>query len=191
MVFYYSNALTIKTQIHWATFLFQLHQTVLSTSPSDAENCIWWQMMTRGSLRPPEPDSNGISIGSAVFAQLSADRHLNCHFRWGSGPPSNAWFLRPNQAKNPNGIAFGSAVFAQLATECPYTPQWATLPFKIPLPMTDLDLHVIRGSLGPPEYSPQTASWISIGLAIFARSLLWWTVRPHYLVCNNRPHLRT
>ena len=35
---------------------------------------------------------------------------------WGSGPPSNTWFLGPTQVHNPNGISIGSAVFAGLTT---------------------------------------------------------------------------
>jgi len=35
-------------------------------------------------------------------------------FSWGSGSPSNSWFLGSVQAHNPNGITIGSAVFAGL-----------------------------------------------------------------------------
>jgi len=67
--------------------------------------------------------ANGISIGSAVFAQLTAvspytlqwttlSPPQNCPFPWGIWPPSNTGFLGPIQAHNPNGISIGSAVFA-------------------------------------------------------------------------------
>jgi len=66
----------------------------------------------------------------------------------------NTWFLGPIRVHNPNGISIASAIFSQLTAECPYTLQWATPPpWKLPLPVGDLDPHVIRGSLGPPESS--------------------------------------
>jgi len=41
----------------------------------------------------------------------------------------------------------------------PYTLQWvAHSPSKFPLPIGDLDLHLIHGSLGQRESSTQTAS---------------------------------
>ena len=61
-------------------------------------------------------------------------------------------------------------------------------PSKLPLLMGDLDLHLIHGSLGPPESSNQTASW-SIQL-ILQGSLVWQTDRlidrTCYSVNNNR-----
>jgi len=52
---------------------------------------------------------NGISIGSATFAGLTAERPCtlqwagpfpqNCPFHWGSGAPSNTWFLEPTRAQ--------------------------------------------------------------------------------------------
>jgi len=66
---------------------------------------------------------NGISIGSAVFAQTTAE--CTYTLQWdaafplkiaashgGSGPPSNTWFLGPTRVLNPNGISIGSAIFA-------------------------------------------------------------------------------
>ena len=47
-----------------------------------------------------------------------------------------------------------SAVFAQLTAECTYTLQWPT-PSQLPLPMGDLDAHLIHGSLGPPSLQPK------------------------------------
>jgi len=69
---------------------------------------------------------NGISIGSAVFAQLTADCHWACpgmpfpltvvrsHGR--SGPSSNIWFLEPTRAHNPIDISINSTIFAGLIT---------------------------------------------------------------------------
>ena len=53
---------------------------------------------------------NGISIGSAVFAELTAEDSYtlqwaalsaqNCPFTWGIWTPSNTWFLGPNAVHN-------------------------------------------------------------------------------------------
>jgi len=63
------------------------------------------------------------------------------------------------------------------------------LPSKLPITMRDDDLHLIHGSLGPPESSTQTASW---SVEPFLQGSLLWqtdkqTNRPHYSVCNDRP----
>jgi len=71
---------------------------------------------------------NGISIGCAVFAQMTAE----CPYtlQWdapfllsklpvpigGSGPPSNTWFSGPTRVVKPNGISIGSAIFARLTS---------------------------------------------------------------------------
>ena len=70
---------------------------------------------------------NGMSISSAVFAQLltadnpyalqwGAPSPKNCPFPWGIRIPSNTWFLGPIQLHNPNVILTGSAVFAWLTS---------------------------------------------------------------------------
>jgi len=68
---------------------------------------------------------NGISIGLAVFALMTAEcpykltlepplspRIAPSHGR--SGPPSSTWFPGATRVLNPNGISIGSAVFAGL-----------------------------------------------------------------------------
>jgi len=54
--------------------------------------------------------------------------------------------------------------------------QWDVLsPSKLPLPMGDLDPHLMHGSLGSPESSTQTASW---SVQPFLQgSLVWQTDR--------------
>ena len=94
-------------------------------------------------------------------------------------------FLGPIRANNLKGISIGSASFAQ---QCPYTIQRdALLPLKMPLPMGDLDLHLIRGSLDPPESSTQMAS--RSVQPFLQGSLVWQTDRPRYSVGNNKLHL--
>ena len=92
---------------------------------------------------------NSISIGSAVFAQLTAERRYTVQraacpplkiasSHGGIWTPFNTRVLiGPIRAHNPNGISTGAAVFEQMATQCPYTLQCAALPpSKLPLPMT-------------------------------------------------------
>jgi len=68
---------------------------------------------------------NSISIGSTIFAQLTAGSPYT--LQWAahcppkiapshrvSGPQSNTWSLRPTRVQNPNGISIDSAIFAEL-----------------------------------------------------------------------------
>jgi len=84
-------------------------------------------MYTRASLAHMGVHNlNGISIGSAVFAQLTAERPytlqraalspLKIASSHGGSGPSNALFLGPIPAHNPSGISIGSAVFPGLKT---------------------------------------------------------------------------
>jgi len=79
-----------------------------------------WHHPTRflGPIRAYNP--NGISIGSAIFAQMTAEcpdtlqwdapfASQNCAFPLGIQTPSNTWFPEPTQVLNPNGISVGSA----------------------------------------------------------------------------------
>jgi len=79
--------------------------------------------VTRGSHNP-----NGISISSAVFAQMTAECLYTLHWdapspplkiappNGGSGLPSNTWFLGPTRVLNLNGISIGAAVFTGLTS---------------------------------------------------------------------------
>jgi len=85
-----------------------------------------WTPSNTWFLRPIRAHNpNGISIGSAVLAQMTAE----CHYTLqrdapfpsklsipigGSGPLSNTWFLRPTRVLNPKGISIGAAVFPGL-----------------------------------------------------------------------------
>jgi len=71
--------------------------------------------------------SNSISIGSALFAQVTAESPYTLKLaapfplkiapmHGGSGPISNTWFLGPTWVYNPNGMSISSAVFARLTT---------------------------------------------------------------------------
>ena len=80
---------------------------------------------------------NGTSIGSAIFAQLTAECRRACpgtsfpakiaHSHEATWTPSNAWFLGPARILNPNGISIGSVNFAQLTADRFCTLHWATL----------------------------------------------------------------
>ena len=80
---------------------------------------------------------NDISIGSAVFAQLTADSlctfytmsrpfPLKIVLRTGSGLPANIWFLGTTRGHNPHGISIGSAVFAGLTVVIDRPTDYAT-----------------------------------------------------------------
>jgi len=107
-------------------------------------------------------NTNGKLISSAVFAQLTAESPYALQwgplppqispFPWGSGLPSNSWFLGPDQAHNLSGITIVSA---------------------LPLPMADVDPHLIHSSLAPPESSAQMASWLA--QPFLQGSLVWQT----------------
>jgi len=71
---------------------------------------------------------NGVSIGSAVFAQFTAESHYTLQQAaprypikiapsyGASEPPCNTWFLRPIKILNANGSSVGLAVFAGLTS---------------------------------------------------------------------------
>ena len=152
---------------------------------------------------------NGISIGSAVYAQLTAESpytlqrapfspkfplsigDLDPHLTHDSLGP-----YEPITQTASNGISIGSAVFPQMITECPYTLQW-----DAPFPLKIVPSH---GAIWTP--SPSSNTWfpgptrilrpngISISSAVFAGLTSVTdrpTDRPRYSVGNNRPHLRT
>jgi len=114
---------------------------------------------------------NNTSIGSAIFAQLTAvlsgmpGHVLSQKIAPSLGTiwtPSNTWFLGPTRVQILNGISIGSAVFAHIVADSPYTLQWAA-PSASKLPLSHegiwiLDPHLLRGFLGPPEFSTKTAS---------------------------------
>jgi len=104
---------------------------------------------------------NSKLTGSAVYAQLTAESLYALQwgtvpqispFPWGSGLPSNSWFLGPVQAHNPNGITIVSA---------------------LPLPMANVDPHLIHSSWAPTESSAQTAS--QLVQPFLQGSLVWQT----------------
>jgi len=86
-------------------------------------------------------NSNRISIGLVVFAQLTAKcsyiLQWAAHFPlkiassqgWFGPSPSNAWFRGPTRVLNPNGISIGWAVFARL-TSVTYVRSKAMRPNK-------------------------------------------------------------
>jgi len=82
--------------------------------------------LIHASLGPAESITH-ISIGSAVFAQTTAERRYTLQWaapfplkitdsQGGSGLPSNTRFLGPIWTHNPNSISIGSAVFAGLTS---------------------------------------------------------------------------
>jgi len=83
-----------------------------------------------------------------AHSRLSSGMPGSIPFAWRSGPPVIHASLCPP----------GSAIFAQLTAESHYSLQWAPIFPKLPLPMGDLEPHIIHDSLCP-----------SISLAVFAQ----------------------
>jgi len=121
-------------------------------------------------LRPTRVHNpNGKFIGSAIIAQLTAEspytynglffppklpllmRYLESHLTRGSlGPPESStqtasWSVQPFLHRRPQRIPI-------LYNGTPLPPS------KLPLPIRDLDPHLIHGSLGPLESSTQMIS---------------------------------
>jgi len=81
------------------------------------------------------------------------------------GLPCNTWFLGPIRVHNQKGASIGSAVCGHMTVECvpilysvPILYNGTPLFQKLPLPMGNLDPHLIYGSLGQPEYLIQMTS---------------------------------
>jgi len=83
-----------------------------------APTCTQSNMCLLGPTRVHIP--NGISIGSAVFAQLTAESPYSLQWAapfpvkiaplaWGSGPLFNAWFCGPTRVCIPKDISIDSA----------------------------------------------------------------------------------
>ena len=103
--------------------------------------------------------------------------------------PSNTCFLRPTQVHIQTVQLFLHSLwqsFPLLYNGRPLSPSNLYLRMK-----GDLDPHLTHDSLGPPESTTQTSSWLvqpfSAGLTIMNRP----TDRPRYSICNNRPHLHS
>ena len=122
------------SNVPWVTwklfFVFHVRNKATNSETVIAE-IIKVLLLAFDSLGPWSPiwahNPNGISIGSAVFAQMTAECAYtlqwdassppqNCPFPWGNWTPSNTWFHGPTWVLNPNGISIGSAVFAGLTS---------------------------------------------------------------------------
>ena len=114
-----------KRQIDWFSHFCKGHSRVSSGMPQHVlspNNCpfAWVVAPSNACFLAPTlvHNPNGISISSAVFAQITAE----CRYtlQWaaprGSGPPSNTWFPWPTRIYNPNGISISSAVLAGFTT---------------------------------------------------------------------------
>ena len=135
---YSSDSLTQKTHPRIKQRVASYHTTkVIAHAKPVIANCVPKLVAMATSLRTSGPPSNtwflrpirahnpnGISIGSAVFAQMTAECPYilqwdacplqNCPFPRGPGPPSNTRFLGPTQVLNPNGSWIDAAVLAGL-----------------------------------------------------------------------------
>jgi len=112
-------------------------------------------------------NQHGKSIGSADFAQLTAECH-RAHSRHLANTIEhvhtgatwhilNLCFLWPTRVHNPNGKLIGSAVFAQLTAESLYTVFVTPFLQNCPIPWGHLDLHLTHDFLVPSEPTTQMA----------------------------------
>ena len=131
----------------------------------------------------PVHNTNDISIGSAIFAQFTAQCRRACtamsfplkvaHSHGAIWAPSNTWLLDNTRTHNPNGISIGSAAFAQFTEQChmlynqpPLTPSKLPISMEIWIldpPSSTWFLGSIRAN--NPKKNPYG---ISIGPAVFA-----------------------
>ena len=117
----YHTTKVIARQSHRASYskcIPNLVAMATSLSTSGLPSNTWFL----GPIHAHNP--NVISIGSAIFAQLTAEFPYtlqwdapfplqNCPFPWGSGTPSNTLFLGPTRVHSPNGISTGSTVLCR------------------------------------------------------------------------------
>jgi len=104
-----------------ATCVPKLVAMATSLGTCEPPSNTWFPGPTQLVLYP-----SGISIGSAVFAQMTAKCPYTlqwddpspqiCPFPWGIWTPSNTWFLGPTRVLSPNGISIGAAGFAGLTS---------------------------------------------------------------------------
>ena len=110
----------------------------------------------------------------SLYFTMGAPFPQNCPFPWGSGPPSNTWFLGPIRAHNQ---------MASLLVQ-PFSQRW---PQSVPILYNGMPLSPLK--IAPSHEGIWTLSntWftgptrvlnqngISIGSAILAGSLVWQT----------------
>jgi len=78
-----------------------------------------------------------------------------CPFAWGSAHPSNACFLGPPESVNETASV---QPFLHSSRQCRQACRGMPFPSKLPLPMGDLNSHLIRCCMGPSDSASQTAS---------------------------------
>jgi len=146
-----------KRHLDWFSHFCTAHGSVLSGMPGhvlplkiDPWHGVIWTPSNTWFLGPKRVNTpNGISIGSAIFAQFTAVRRRACtgmSFPLKIAPshgtiwtPCTKWFLGPTLVQIPNSTSIGSAVFSQLMAERPCTLQWAALSSsKLPIPMRSI-----------------------------------------------------
>jgi len=99
--------------------------------PLPTQNCPFpWGIWTPSNTIPwahSSHNTNSISTGSAIFAQMTAECRYtlqwdapsppqNCPFALGIWTPSNMWFPGHTLVLNPNSILIGSAISAGLTS---------------------------------------------------------------------------
>jgi len=113
--------------------------------------------------------TKSISIGSAIFAQLTAECHWTClgmsftlKIAPSHRPTSNTWFLE-HTSQQPKQQLDRSSRFCtdHRKVSLYFTMAHPFLPQNCPFPWGDVDSHLVHGSLGPLESFTQTTSRFS------------------------------
>ena len=146
---------------------------------------------------------NSKSIGSAISAQLTTESPYT--LPWASLSPTIAPYHGGSGHRLTHDSLGHSEPTIQKASQTvqPFSHRWLqSVPIlyngppispKLPLPMGDLDPHLIHASLGSPKSSTQIVT--GMVQPFLQGSLVWQTDRrtdrPHYSVGNNRPHLNS
>jgi len=154
--------------------------TIFAQITEECRRADWHHLANTIELVHPSAHSspqrkNGKSIGSAVFAHLTAGGAYT--LQWASLSTRIApsidiltsiehiipWAHASLQSKR---YLDRFSRFVQMTAECPYTVVCPFLPQNCPFPWGDLDLHVSHGSLDQPESSTKRQL---IASAVFCR----------------------
>jgi len=155
-----------------------------------------WFMVSWTHLRPREMPSRSVEpflqgrrkwmvqLYSPGLCQCSSP----CNTCFHEPTPSNAWFLGPPKSSTQFHLDQFS-LFHSSQQSVPILYNGPPFTLKIINSHGDVNLHLIHGSLDPPESSTKMASQ---SVELFLQGLLLWqNDRPHCSFSNMKPHLHT
>jgi len=115
--------------------------------------------LMHGSLGPPESTPQTASRSVQPFCRTAVQEWFN-RIRQVAPmcTPCNTCFLGPTAVHNANSIWISSVICAQPTSVSSDMPGHVISPKHCPFAWSDLDPHLIHGSLDPPESKSQAAS---------------------------------